>query len=221
MLRRINVDIIGAINDHKLKARVTGEIEDETGEGRLEFRYDEVPLHWHPLNYTDPLVLLPGYRNATGTAAFRSLQAPGSFTAECTFDFGNGFLLRKGASIIVEGNNHTGGYYITGTVRAGNIFDALGEQHQRPYEYREYLHPGGPGQIIGVGHARWPHRRRDGDPIDEPIEAVVSARYRLVGWTRELPGHYVRVLAIPEATWDAAQRIVRATFRTHVERLVS
>jgi hypothetical protein len=138
MLRTINVDIIGAINDRKLKARVTGQIEDTSGEGTLEFRYDEVPPHWHPLSYTDPLVLLPGYRDAGGGGTFRALQAPGSFTADCTLDFGNGLLLRKGATINVNGPNHTGGYFIVGTARSGHIPDALGTAHQARYEYREF-----------------------------------------------------------------------------------
>jgi len=219
MLRTINVDIIGAINDRKLKARVTGQIDDTSGEGTLEFRYDEVPPHWHPLSYTDPLVLLPGYRDASGGGAFPALQPPGSFTADCTLDFGNGLVLRKGATINVNGNAHTGGYFIVGTARSGHIPDALGTKHQARYEYREFLHPAGPGQIIGIGYAQWPRIRRDGQPVDEPIEAVVSARYRLVGWTRELPGHYVRVLEIPEATWDPGTRVARATFNTRVERL--
>ena len=114
MLRTTNVDIIGAINDHKLKARVTGQIEDTTGQAALEFRYEELPPapHWHPLNYTDPLVLLPGYRDAGGGGTFRTLSTPGSFTAQCTMDFGDGLLLRKGATITVDGGNHVGGYYL-------------------------------------------------------------------------------------------------------------
>src|SRR2546428_12541104 len=101
MLRTINVDIIGAINDHKLKAKVTGQMDDASGEGRLEFQYDEVPPHWHPLSYTDPLVLLPDYKATSGGGAFRALHARGGFTAECPLDFGNGLLLRKGATINV------------------------------------------------------------------------------------------------------------------------
>ena len=220
MLRKINVDIIGAINDHKLKARVTGQIEDTSGEGTLEFRYDEVPPHWHPLSYSDPLVLLPGYQDASTGGAFRTLHSPGSFTADCTLDFGNGLLLRKGATIQVDGDNHTGGYYIVGTARSGHIPDRLGAKYQARYEYREFLHPAGPGQIIGIGYARWPRITRNGSPVDEPIEAVVSARYRLAGWSGELPGQFVRVLEIPEATWDPATKVARASFKTRVERLV-
>jgi hypothetical protein len=221
MLRTINVDIIGAINDHKLKARVTGQIEDTTGDGQLEFRYEEVPPapHWHPLNYTDPLVLLPGYGDASGGGTFRTLSPPGSFTAHCTMDFGDGLLLRKGATITVDGGNHIGGYYIMGTARSGEIPDAMGLKHEAPYEYREFLHPAGPGQIMGVGYAQWTRRREGGKLVGEPIEAIVSSRYRLSGWSGTLPGHYVRILEIPEATWDPARRIARATFTTRVERL--
>jgi hypothetical protein len=222
MQRTISVDIIGAINDHKLKARVTGGIDDTTGEGQLEFRYEEVPPppHWHPLNYTDPLVLLPGYRDdAGGQGTFRSLAAPGSFTAHCTMDFGDGLLLRKGATINVQGNQITGGYYLIGTARSGDIPDTLGSRHQAPYEYREFLHPAGAGQIIGVGRAEWSRKRDGGRPAGEPIEAIVSSRYRLHGWTGTLPGHLVRTLEIPEADWNASSRTVRARFTTRVQRL--
>lgn len=220
MRRQIDVDIIGAINDHKLKARVTGQIDDASGVGELEFRYDEIPPApgWHPLNYTDPLVLLPGYRDSGGRT-FRDLQAPGSFTAHCTMDFGDGLLLRKGANIVVRGTMHTGGYYLVGTARSGHVADTLGTRHETPYEYREFLHQAGPGQIMGIGHAQWSPRREGAKPVGEPIEAIVSARYRLIDWTGTLPGPCVRILSIPEAAWDSARRIVTATFNTRVERL--
>lgn len=224
MRRTIAVDIIGAINDHKLKARVTGSIEDTTGVGELEFQYEEIPPapYWHPLNYTDPLVLLPGYREAGGNATFRALNAPGSFTAQCTLDFGDGLLLRKGATIYVDnGGVHTGGYYIAGTARSGHIDDRLGAKYQAPYEYREFLHPAGPGQIIGIGYAQWPRRRQGGNPVGDPIEAIVSSRYRLLDWSGTLSGHYVRILEIPEAVWSPSDRRVKATFNTRVEQLGS
>lgn len=222
MRRRIDVDIIGAINDHKLKANVVGEIEDATGVGELEFRYSEIPPvpGWHPLNYTDPLVLLPGYHSPGGRGSFRDLQAPGSFTATCTLDFGDGFLLRKGATINVQGGVHTGGYYLIGTVRSGHVADALGGASPG-YTYREFLHAAGPGQIMGIGHAQWPRRTEGGRPIGEPIEAIVSARYRLVDWNGILPEPYVRSLTIPRATWDPNRRVVTATFETRVERLTT
>jgi len=222
MLRKIAVDIIGAINDHKLKARVTGQIEDTTGAGDLEFKYEEIPPapYWHPLNYTDPLVLLPGYRDAGDGGTFRSVSAPGSFTAECTMDFGNGLLLRKGATINVgEGGTHTGGYFLVGTARSGHVPDELGAKYEAPYEYREYLHPAGSGQIMGIGQAQWRRRRDGGRLVGDPIEAIVSARYRLNGWNGVLAAHYVRVLEIPEATWDPGSNIVKAKFNTRVERL--
>jgi hypothetical protein len=224
MQRKINVEIIGAINDHKLKAKVTGAIDDASGEGELEFRYEEVPPlpHWHPLNYTDPLVLLPGYRDdAGGNATFRTLAAPasGSFTAQCTMDFGEGLLLRKGATINVEGDALTGGYHLMGTVRSGDIPDMIGAKHQAPYEYHEFLHPAGAGQIIGVGRAVWTRKRDGSRPPGEPIEAIVSSRYRLQGWSGTLPAHFVRTLEIPEAEWNPASRTVRARFRTRVQRI--
>jgi|SRR5690349_6525173 hypothetical protein len=222
MLRKINVDIIGAINDHKLKAKVTGQIDDGTGVGNLEFKYEEIPPapYWHPLNYTDPLVLLPGYPAVRDGVTFPSLAAPGSFTAECTMDFGNGLLLRKGATINVgDGGFHTGGYFLIGTARSGHMPDMLGAIHNLPYVYREYLHPASAGQIMGIGYAQWPRLREAGKFVGDPIEAIVSTRYRLTGWSGVLPGHYVRILEIPEATWDPGQKVVQATFNTRIERL--
>lgn len=221
MRRTIDVDIIGAINDHKLKANVVGEIEDTTGVGDLEFTYSEIPPEpgWHPLNYTDPLVLLPGYHDPSGRAAFRNLQAPGSFTATCTLDFGDGFLLRKGATINVRDGVHTGGYYLIGTVRSGHMGNALGGGNPE-YTYREFLHAAAPGQIMGIGYAQWPRRSDGGRLIGEPIEAIVSARYRLVGWSGSLAGPHVRSVTIRQATWDG-RRVVTARFETRVERLAT
>lgn len=218
MRRNIDVDLIGAVNDRKLKARVTGYIEDSTGIGELEFAYTEVPPtpHWHPLNYSDPLVLLPGYRSVRGGVTFASLAPPGSFTAECTFDFGNGLVLRKGATINVspDGSAHRGGYFIAGTTRSGHVTNVLGAKHGKPYVYREFLHPGPAGQIIGVGYSQWPSADKE-----EPIEAVVSSRYRLASSNAILPGHYVRILEIPEASWDPTRKVAKALFHTRVEPL--
>jgi hypothetical protein len=217
--RTISVDIMGAINDHKLKAKVTGRIEDTTGEGELEFKYEEIPPapYWHPLNYTDPLVLVPAYQNRTRDAMrFPTL---GSFTAQCTMDFGDGLLLRKGATIYVSGGNHTGGYYIMGTARSGEIPDALGAKHNAPYVYREFLHPAGPGDIIGVGHTQWTRLREAGRQAGGPIDAIVSCRYRFHEWKGVLPGHFVRILEIPEAVWNPATKTVKAGFSTRVENL--
>jgi hypothetical protein len=217
--RNVDVDIIGAINDRKLKAKITGYIEDTTGTGELEFKYSEVPPapYWHPLNYTDPLVLLPGYRSVRGAPTFASLAPPGSFSAECTLDFGNGLLLRKGANIEVrlDGSLHAGGYFMTGVARSGHIADVLGTKYKTPYEYREFMHPAGPGQIIGIGYASWPRLHQAGDPI----EAVVSTRYRFAGSNKVLPGHYIRIVEIAEATWDSNLKVVKAVFNTRVEPL--
>jgi hypothetical protein len=133
MLRKIHADITGAINDHKLRAKVTGQIEDTTGVSDLEFNYEEIPPYWHPLNYTDPLVLLPGYRDAGDGGTFRTLSAPGSFTAECTMDFGNGLLLRKGATIHVGDGSHSATYYLIGTARSGHMLDQLGAKYEAPW----------------------------------------------------------------------------------------
>lgn len=219
MRRTINVEIFGAINDHKLKATVKGAIEDTTGEGHLTFEYSEIPPapHWHPLNYTDPLVLLPGYREEGDARAFRSLNTPGSFTAECTLDFGDGLLLRKGATINVQDGNHTGGYYLIGTARSGHVPNRF-DTKDASYRYEEFLHPAGPGQIMGIGHARWPRRTDGGTLVGDPIEAIVSARYRLTGWNGVLRGHWVRALEIVSAVWDG-HSVVEADFRTSVRPL--
>jgi hypothetical protein len=218
--RNVDVEVIGAINDHKLKAKVTGYIDDSSGTGELEFKYSEVPPapYWHPLNYTDPLVLLPGYAGGKGGVTFAKFAPPGTFTAECTLDFGNGLLLRKGATINVstDGSFHTGGYFIAGTARSGHIPDVLGSKHGMPYEYREFMHPAGPGQIIGIGYATWPLGEQKG----APVEAVVSSRYRFAGSKAVLPGHYIRVVEIPEATWNPGTKVVTAKFNTRVEPLV-
>jgi len=135
-------------------------------------------------------------------------------------DFGNGLLLRKGATINVgQGGSHTGGYFLTGTARSGHVPNVLGVRHEMPYEYREFLHPAGAGQIIGIGYAQWPRLREVERPVGNPIEAIVSSRYRLNGWSGVLPGHYVRILEIPDATWDPGLKVVKATFNTRVERL--
>lgn len=225
MRRNVDVDIIGAINDRKLKARVTGYIEDSTGVAELDFKYSEVPPapNWHPLNYSDPLVLLPGYQSVRGAPTFATFSPPGTFTAECTFDFGNGLLLRKGATINIatDGSFHTGGYFVTGTSRSGHIADVLGKKHgaSYAYEYREFLHPAGQGQIIGIGYARWPQQQVAGQAVGDPIEAVVSSRYRFAGSSKALPGHFVRVVEVVEASWNSSQNLVRAVFNTRVEPL--
>ena len=223
MRRTVDVDIIGAINDFKLKANVTGYIEDTTGSGELEFKYKEVPPApgWHPLNYTDPLVLLPGAPGVNGGVNFANLSPPGSFRADVTLDFDNGLRLRKGATITVDdGGLHTGGYYMLGTARSGHIDDKLGAKYGPNYNYvyREFMHPAGPGQVIGIGYARWPRLRQAGQEVGEPIEAVVSSRYRF-NPTKTLPGHYVRIVEVTEATWDSHAKVAKAKFNTRVEPL--
>lgn len=218
MRKTVDVDIIGAINDYKLKAHVTGHIDDASGSGELEFAYTEIPPapDWHPLNYTDPLVLLPAYPGARG--GMKGIYPTGSFRADVSLDFDNGLRLRKGATIIVTpGGIHTGGYYMTGTARSGDVPNVLGMKHGKNlhYEYREFMHPAGAGQVIGIGYAHWPST---GKASSRPIEAVVSSRYRFSDKV-DLPGHFVRVIEIPDATWDPARKVVKALFNTRLEVL--
>jgi hypothetical protein len=217
--RAVNVDLIGAINNFKLKCHVTGYIDDESGTGELEFAYTEVPPapDWHPLNYSDPLVLLPGYPGVKGAKSMAKLFPSGTFRADCTFDFDNGLTLRKGANIMVdEGGIHTGGYYMFGSSRSGNVEDRLGKRFNAKlaYVYREYMHPAGPGQVIGIGLARWPTKRST-----PPVEAVVSSRYRFADQNKVLPGHFIRTVEIPQATWDPKTKVVKAMFKTRIEPL--
>lgn len=219
MKRTVDVDLIGAINGFKLKSHVTGYIDDESGIAELEFAYSEVPPapDWHPLNYSDPLVLLPAYPGVKGARSMARLYPSGAFRADCTFDFDNGMMLRKGANIRVdEGGVHVGGYYMFGSARLGDMENRLGKKlsAKLAYTYREYMHPAGPGQIIGIGYARWPTKRSR-----VPTEAVVSSRYRFEDADRALPGHFVRTVEIPAATWDPASKTVKAMFRTRIEPL--
>lgn len=219
MKRKVDVDLIGAINGFKLKSHVTGYIDDSSGSAELEFAYTEVPPapDWHPLNYSDPLVLLPAYPGSRGAKGMAQLYPSGAFRADVTFDFDNGMVLRKGANINVDPKQglHYGGYYMFGTARLGGMADKLGAGNgaKLAYSYSEYLHPAGPGHVIGVGHARWP-----GGKAGRPIEAVVGSRYRFAD-KKVLPGHFIRTVEIPDATWNARTKVVKATFKTRIEPL--
>lgn len=229
MRRAVKVEVIGAINNFKLKAHVTGYIDDVSGTGELKFEYREVPPgpDWHPLNYTDPLVLLPAYpgRGKSKGKGMAQMYPSGGFRADCTLDFDNGLVLRKGANIVVDtsdpkGPVHTGGYYLFGAARSGHIDDRLGKKHagHLEYAYREYMHPVRAGEIMGIGFARWPRLRQAGVETGKPIEAVVSTRYRFDD-ANPLPGHFIRTVEIPEATWNPATRTVEAVFNTRIEEL--
>jgi hypothetical protein len=159
---RIKINVYGCINDQKFTTHVTGRTDHETGRASIRLAYSNCPRLWHPFNYSDPLVLLPGYKEIDGGLNFLSL-AHTSFAAVTIIDFGSGLMLRKTAEIRWEANELRGGYFIHGGANCPDIASI------EPYE--EYMHPAGDGKIIAVGMARW--RTAGGDVI----EAFVSTRY--------------------------------------------
>jgi hypothetical protein len=160
---RIQIRIIGCINDQKFTARVSGRTDPDTGQASISLAYSNIPPLWHPFNYSDPLVLTPDYREEDDASNFRSLAQSG-FTATCTIDFGYGLILRKTAEIRWGGGVLVGGYFIGGAARCPDIVSV------EPYE--EFMHPAGEGTLIGIGMAHW--RTSSG----EIIEACVSTRYK-------------------------------------------
>lgn len=197
-MRILPIEIYGGVNDHKLRAMVTGQIRSD-GVARVQMRYSEIPPDWHPLNYSDPLALLPGYRPLTAGSGLMSLTspAPAGFEAECTIDFGGGLQLRKCAAIWIKGGRIgwdrpypkstaatvRGGYILAGTARCGNIANIIRSTPDRPHVYEEFLHPAGPAEIMGIGHNQWP--LAGGGSVD----AIVSTRYRF----RDRAGKALRV----------------------------
>jgi hypothetical protein len=159
---RIKINVFGCINDHKFTTRVSGRTDPETGRASIRLAYSNCPRLWHPFNYSDPLVLLPNYKEIDGGLNFLSL-AHGSFSAVSTIDFGAGLMLRKTAEIRWEADELRGGYFIHGGANCPDIASI------DPYE--EYMHPAGDGRIIAIGLARW--RTTTG----EAIEACVSTSY--------------------------------------------
>jgi len=159
---RIKINVFGCINDQKFTTRVTGKTDAETGKASIRLAYSNCPRLWHPFNYSDPLVLLPGYLEVDGGMNFLSL-AHGSFSAVSTIDFGCGLMLRKTAEIRWEADTLLGGYFIHGGANCPDLASI------DPYE--EYMHPAGDGKIIAAGMARW--KTTNG----ETIEAFVSTRY--------------------------------------------
>ncbi|PGU19081.1 hypothetical protein [Bacillus thuringiensis] len=159
---KIKVDVFGCINDHKFKTNGTGHIDTVTGEADICLCYSSCPPGWTPLNYSDPLVLLAGYKEINGGMNMLSLTK-GGFRAESTIDFGSGMSLRKTANIRVEGDTLIANYSIFGAARVDNIVDV------EPYE--EHMIPAGDGQVIAIGLAQWKTSDNKG------IQAVVSSRY--------------------------------------------
>lgn len=235
-MRILPIEVFGGINDHKLRATVTGEI-GRDGVAKVQMRYTEIPPDWHPLNYSDPLALLPGYRPLTSGTGFMSLAspAPAGFQAECTIDFGGGLQLRKCATIWVKGDTITwpdpppprarsrnsaiwGGYFIGGTARCGHVADLIRSTGDRPHVYEEFLHPAGPGEIMGIGHNRWPVS--GGGSVD----AIVSTRYRFQDRAGKalrvrLQKPLVRRLKIRRAQFDWRRRLATFEYETSVDLL--
>lgn len=160
----IKVNLFGSINDHKFTTSGDGHIDPATGEAKIRLAYSSCPPEWNPLNYSDPLVLLAGYKEMNGARNFLSLSNKG-YHAVSTIDFGSGLLLRKTATIRVENGSLVANYALFGAARVANIIGI------EPYE--EHMIPAGPGQIIAIGLARW----KTSD--NKTIEAVVSSRYIL------------------------------------------
>jgi hypothetical protein len=158
---RIRVRIIGVINDHKFTVAGGGHADAESGEAEIQLKYSSCPPDWSPMNYSDPLALLPCYCEREGGLNLMSLSG-GSFSAEATYDFGAGHSLRKTARVQVRGDLIDAVYSIVGTVHADNITRVI------PYE--EHMHPAGKGQAIGIGLASW-------ESASGMITALVSTRY--------------------------------------------
>jgi len=158
----IKVDVFGCINDHKFSTSGSGHIDPATGEADIRLSYSHCPPEWTPLNYSDPLVLLAGYKEVNGGLNFLSLAKSG-YRAESTIDFGSGLLLRKTATVRVDGDTLVAAYSLFGAARVANI---VGIE-----PYAEHMVPAGDGQIIAIGLAQW----RTSD--NKTIQAVVSSRY--------------------------------------------
>ena len=157
---KIEVDIIGVINDTKFKAKGTGSAKSGTVSLRLD--YSEVPEGWHPLVYSDPLINL-SYLKEINDARCLGMLTDTKYRAERVFDFGKGYQLRSLAQISKRNNVAVGAYSMTGTVRVPNLIDV------EPFE--EVMIPSGPGTALGIGMLRFKTENK------EIIEAVASTRY--------------------------------------------
>ena len=160
----IKIKIIGVINDSKFTVEGKGNIDPKSGNAEVELHYSNVPAGWNPINYSDPIVLLAGYAESKGGRNFGSLST--GYEVKATYDFGNGLMLRKTATIEIGKEGLNAVYSITGTARVADIVKAN--------PYKEYLVPTRDG-FIGIGIASWTTKSGD------TIEALVSSRYRLKG----------------------------------------
>lgn len=158
---RLEVNVFGVINDQKFNMTGSGNIDPKTGNADIRLGYSCCPPDWNPMNYSDPLVLLAGYREENGGVNFMTLS-DGSYRAESTIDFGGGLSLRKTATVKAEGDVLIAEYSLFGAARLARI------KSIEPYE--EYMIPAGDGQIIAVGLAKW-------NTADGMVQAVVSSRY--------------------------------------------
>ena len=117
--RNIKASIIGVINDEKFTVEGTGHVDPAAGEARLTLSYSNVPPMWHPLLYSDPLVLLGAYKEEAGGQNLGSLSRGDllRFRAVSTIDFGHGLLLRKTATVWLDRDDiwHAG-YSLVGRV---------------------------------------------------------------------------------------------------------
>ena len=160
---RVKVNLVGILNDHKFMASGHGFTDPSTGEAKIELQYSDCPPKWNPLLYSDPLALLPGYVEKEGGLGFLSLTQNG-FQAYVNYDFSNGFILRKTATIRIKGDVIVAVYAIAGTLHLNDKIESI-----EPFE--EYLIPLGRGIIGGCGIARWNLKG------DECLEAFVSSKY--------------------------------------------
>jgi hypothetical protein len=161
-IMRVTANVFGVINDAKFTCVGNGHIDVATGDAEITLTYSHCPPDWNILNYSDPLVLLGGYKEEAGGLHMMSLSK-GEYHAEATIDFGRGLLLRKTASVRAQGDALMASYSLFGTARVADIASI------EPYE--EYMIPAGDGQMIAIGLAKW--KTTDG----KMIQAVQSTRY--------------------------------------------
>lgn len=197
----IKVKIIGVINDEKFTVEGKGNIDPKSGDAQIELHYSNVPDGWNIMNYSDPLVLLAGYGESKGGRNFGSLST--GYEAKATYDFGNGLMLRKTATIRIGTDGLDAVYSITGTARVADIVKAN--------PYKEHLVPTRDG-FIAIGLASWTTK------CGGTIEALVSTRYRLKGINKAMwraVGPQVRSFTV-DATVSNDGRTFTGRFKTSV-----
>jgi hypothetical protein len=199
---RIRADIVGFVNDCEFRVQGRGRIDPRSGHASIELRYSRCPPDWTPLNYSDPFVLLAGYRELDGGMNFSSL-ATGGFHAESTITFGGGLALRKVATVRVRKGELVANYGIMGTARVGHI------RGISPYE--EFLHPVGEGQLLGVGLATW-------TTAGDPVQALVSTRYWFDQRKRIVVRPEVRGFRV-KAQVSRDRLLYKARYETYVKSL--